>query len=101
MSAFLEGFMMFCFSLSWPPSIYTSWTSRKNDGKSIAFLYIVLIGDVAGLTAKILMKQWGLFLVYGLTTLLVAVDLMIYYRNKALEKSSARHAKGIDRQGGV
>lgn len=88
LSEFLEGFMMFCFALSWPASIYTSWKTKKNDGKSIVFLYLVWIGDVAGLIAKIIAGQVGLCYIYAQNTLLVSIDMMLYYRNRRLEKQS-------------
>ena len=86
MSSFLEGFMMVCFALSWPASIFKSWTSKSNNGKSLTFLLFILMGDIAGVTAKLLACQIGLFFVYCMNTTLVAVDVMLFLRNQRLER---------------
>ena len=36
-SHLLEALMILCFGLSWPLSIYKSWTSRTAKGKSLYF----------------------------------------------------------------
>ena len=85
MSSFLEGFMMVCFALSWPASIWRSWKAKSNSGKSLLFLLLILLGDIAGVLAKLLANQTGLFCVYCMNTTLVATDVAIYYRNHRLE----------------
>ena len=47
-----EVIMLACFGAAWPASIYKSYTSRRNTGKSIMFLCIVLIGYIAGIIHK-------------------------------------------------
>lgn len=86
MSNFLEGFMMVCFALSWPASIWRSWKAGSNSGKSLLFLLLILVGDIAGVSAKLLDKQTGLFCVYCMNTTLVATDVAIYCRNHRLEE---------------
>ena len=39
-----EIIMLVCFGAAWPFSIYRSYKSRENSGKSIAFLIVVFIG---------------------------------------------------------
>lgn len=45
-----EAIMLICFGTAWPFSIYKSWKSRACAGKSVIFLYIVLVGYAAGIT---------------------------------------------------
>jgi hypothetical protein len=39
-----EAFMRVCFGAAWPFSIYKSYKSRINKGKSLGFLIVVIIG---------------------------------------------------------
>jgi hypothetical protein len=39
-----EAIMLIYFGSAWPFSIYKSYTSRENTGKSIIFLLIVFVG---------------------------------------------------------
>ena len=43
-SHLLEALMILCFGLSWPLSIYKSWTSRTAKGKSLYFEVFIWIG---------------------------------------------------------
>ena len=81
MSVF-EIVMLLCFGAAWPVSIYKSWTSRTNGGKSVIFLYIVLLGYAAGVLHKIYFSPDNVILLYIFNGLMVSADIMIYYRNK-------------------
>ncbi len=76
--------MLLCFGVAWPFSIYKSYTSRKNTGKSIVFLFIILIGYVAGFTHKIIYNFDFVSYLYILNGLMVFIDILLYYRNKYL-----------------
>lgn len=84
-----EAVMLICFGLAWPVSIYKSWTSRTCAGKSVIFLYIVLIGYAAGVTHKLLYSRDWVIALYILNGLMVVVDILLYYRNLWLTRSSA------------
>jgi hypothetical protein len=86
MSVF-EAVMMICFGAAWPVSIYKSWTSRTCAGKSIVFLYIVLIGYAAGLTHKLLYSRDWVIALYVLNGLMVIIDIFLYYRNLQFQKT--------------
>jgi hypothetical protein len=87
MSVF-EAVMMICFGAAWPVSIYKSWTSRTCAGKSIVFLYIVLVGYAAGLTHKLLYSRDWVIILYALNGLMVIIDILLYYRNLRLWKNA-------------
>jgi hypothetical protein len=87
MSVF-EAVMMICFGAAWPVSIYKSWVSRTCAGKSVIFLYIVLIGYAAGLTHKLLYSRDWVIILYILNGLMVLVDILLYYRNLRLWKNA-------------
>ena len=87
LSNILETVMLLCFAAAWPASIYTSWTSRTRKGKSLSFMFIVLVGYAAGI-AKVLAGSGPIYMLipYTLNTALVLCDLMLYYRNYRIDE---------------
>ena len=81
-----EIIMLLCFGAAWPFSIYKSYTSRKNAGKSIIFLFIVLLGYAAGITHKILHNFDFVIYLYLLNGLMVIADIALYWRNTLINK---------------
>lgn len=79
-----EAIMLICFGAAWPLSIYKSYTSRDNSGKSISFLYIILIGYIAGIIHKLFFNYDLIIYLYILNFLMVVADIILYYRNKGL-----------------
>lgn len=79
-----EVIMLVCFGAAWPVSIYKSYTSRKTEGKSVAFLYIVVIGYLSGVIHKLLYNFDMVIFLYMLNAIMVSVDILLYYRNKRL-----------------
>ncbi len=80
-----EILMLICFGASWPFSIHKSWTSRKTGGKSVQFLYLVIIGYLFGIVHKLIYKPDMVVFLYALNALMVSADVALYYRNKRLE----------------
>lgn len=88
-----EIIMLVCFGLAWPVSIYKSYTSRETKGKSVIFLFVVIIGYISGITHKLLYsRDWVVFL-YILNLLMVTTDVLIYYRNVRLAARSGSKGK--------
>lgn len=87
-----EAVMLLCFGAAWPFSIAKSWRSRSSKGKSVIFLYIILVGYAAGILNKLTQGQSRdpvLFL-YALNALMVSLDAALYFRNRRID--SARGA---------
>ncbi|MDR2780281.1 MAG: hypothetical protein LBB28_04065 [Synergistaceae bacterium] len=84
----LETVMILCFGAAWPASIIKSWRSRTAKGKSIFFLLIVLTGYCAGIAKVLVSEGTGGFLLlpYGLNTVMVAADTVIYFRNVSIDR---------------
>jgi hypothetical protein len=76
--------MLLCFGAAWPVSIYKSYTSRTTAGKSVVFLFIVLAGYAAGIVHKLLHSRDAVIWFYILNSVLVAVDILVYFRNRLL-----------------
>jgi lipopolysaccharide export LptBFGC system permease protein LptF len=76
-----EIIMLVCFGSAWPFSIYKSYRSGTNKGKSLFFLIVILVGYVSGVLHKLLYNFDLVIWLYALNGLLVSVDLLLYWRN--------------------
>ncbi|MEJ5284899.1 MAG: hypothetical protein ACP5Q5_09205 [Brevinematia bacterium] len=83
-----EVIMLICFGFAWPFSIVKSYKSRSTKGKSAIFLFIILIGYISGIIHKILYSKDFVIFFYVLNFFMVLIDLIIFFRNKMLEKLS-------------
>lgn len=83
-----EAIMLLCFGAAWPASIYKSYTSRSTKGKSVLFLAILCAGYVSGILNKVLYfpGDWLVWL-YALNLCMISTDLLLYFRNRRLEKA--------------
>jgi len=81
MSIFEIG-MLLCFGLAWPFSIYRSYVSKQNTGKSLSFLFILLLGYILGIFHKIFYNFDLVIYLYILNSILVSIDILLFYRNK-------------------
>lgn len=82
-----ESVMLICFGLSWPISVYKSYTSGSTKGKSVWFTFAIIIGYIAGILGKITGGNVNYVLVLYLINLaFVLVDLGLYFRNRKREK---------------
>ena len=87
MPELLETVMMILFGLSWPMNIIRSVRSRTAKGKSIWFLFFIILGYLAGIAAKIVAGNitYVLFF-YVLNILMVSTDVVLYFRNRRLDR---------------
>lgn len=82
-----ETIMVVCFGLSWPLSIIRSVKSRSTKGKSLLFMCFIATGYLAGIISKIMTSTFNLaFFFYFPNVIMVATDILLYFRNKKLEK---------------
>lgn len=87
MAQIFEAIMVICFGLSWPISIMKSVRSRTAKGKSILFMFLILIGYVFGIVSKIAMdKLTYVFIFYVINFFMVFTDICICFRNRKLDK---------------
>lgn len=85
MSAFLEACMVISFGVSWPMSIYKSYRSRTARGKSLFFLLFILFGYGCGIASKLVSsKITYVFVFYVSNFIMVAVDIVLYFRNRRI-----------------
>ena len=87
----LESIMLICFGISWPVSVYKSWTSKTTQGKSLVFMFAIIVGYIAGIFGKILSGQINYVLaLYILNLFFVCTDLVLYFVNKKRERHAAQ-----------
>ncbi|MGI6686301.1 MAG: hypothetical protein ACOX47_12675 [Bacillota bacterium] len=91
-----EIIMLLCFGAAWPFSIIKSYKSRVNHGKSVVFLFIIVIGYLSGIVHKLIYSYDGVIFLYILNSLMVSIDIALYYRNKRLMKKEALILKSKD-----
>ncbi|NSW89427.1 MAG: hypothetical protein HPY74_01895 [Firmicutes bacterium] len=81
-----ESIMLICFGAAWPFSIYKSYKSRKNAGKSIVFLFVILTGYIAGILHKFIYSYDAVIFLYILNSIMVVTDVALYYRNRRISR---------------
>ncbi len=87
MSEILECMMLLCFGFSWPLNVYRNYRSCSTKGMSLIFILLIIVGYVAGITAKIITRNFSyVLIVYFFNLAVVSLNVFIYFRNKKLEK---------------
>ena len=94
----LEIVMILSFGASWPMNIIKSYRARTTKGKSLSFLCLILFGYVAGICSKFtneaymanFASKWYVLFFYFLNFVMVSLDLILYFRNKKLDKLAAK-----------
>lgn len=96
MSEILETVMLVSFGFSWPMNVIKSYKARTTKGKSLAFLLLIIFGYIAGITSKFLndaymsqiSNKWYVLFFYCLNLTMVTADLVLYFRNKRIDKNN-------------
>jgi len=91
MSIFEIG-MLICFGAAWPFSIWKSYRSRRNHGKSALFLIVVFLGYASGTCHKFFYAMDGVVILYILNGIMVAIDLGLYIRNRRFTREDEPRA---------
>ena len=94
MAEILEIIMIVSFGASWPLNVMKSYRARTTKGKSLAFLFLIFFGYIAGITSKLVneaymasfSQKWYVLFFYVLNFIMVGADLLMYVRNSKLDK---------------
>lgn len=91
MSELFEILMVVSFGVSWPVNVVKSYRSRTAKGKSLGFLLLIFVGYIFGIIAKVLAPsfKWYVLFFYVLNLIMVGLDLILYIRNKSLDRIKA------------
>ena len=89
MTNFLEAFMLICFGLSWPLSLYKKIKAKTAKSMSLQFTLLNITGYIAGITAKIVNNNFNYVLViYILNLIIVSANIVVYFINLRYDKRS-------------
>ena len=90
MTEILEAIMLVCFGLSWPISLIRNIQQKTAAGMNIYFILLIILGYLAGITAKLISHQFTYVLAfYILNLLIVSGNVPVYFRNKRYDKMQA------------
>ena len=94
MAELFELLMMLSFGASWPISLLKSYRSRTAKGKSVVFSYLIIIGYACGIISKLVKGNITYVIAFYILNLcMVAMDVVLYYRNRKLDAQAARSAE--------
>lgn len=96
MAEIMEVVMIVSFGASWPLNVLKSYRARTTKGKSIAFLLLIFFGYIAGIISKLINpaymatigSKWYVLFFYVLNFIMVGADLIMYARNRKLDKKN-------------
>ncbi len=97
MAEILEVIMVVSFGASWPFNVIKSYKARTTRGKSLLFLCLIFFGYIVGIASKLVneaymadfVSKWYVMFFYCLNLIMVGADLLIYVRNKRIDKSNS------------
>ena len=92
----LEALMVLCFGLSWPLNVVKAYRAGTTKGTSLPFILLIITGYVAIIIGKIVLNEFTFwldilkFVLYIVNLCMVSTDLILYYRNKRIEKAETK-----------
>lgn len=102
MSSIFETAMLVCFGFSWPLNVIKAYRARTAKGTSLAFILLIITGYIAGITAKLLNSQRNYVLVvYFLNLAIVMINLLVYFRNRSLDRRTETMVKSTEQNDSV
>lgn len=94
MAQVLEITMLICFGCSWPFNIIKSLRSRTAKGRSVGFMYMIMLGYLCGIASKFAAGNVTYVVAfYVLDLILVSIDCTLYWRNRRLDAQAERDEK--------
>lgn len=96
MAELFEIIMIVSFGASWPMNVLKSYKAKTTKGKSLGFLCLIFFGYIAGIISKLINEtymatfgqKWYVLFFYVLNLIMVGMDLILYFRNKQLDKKA-------------
>ncbi len=90
MAELFEIFMIVLFGASWPMNVIKSFKARTTKGKSLVFLILIFVGYMFGIAGKLIAGnfKWYVLFFYLLNSVMVGIDIILYFRNLALDKKA-------------
>ena len=90
MTNFLEAAMLICFGLSWPLSLMKNIKAKSAENMSLQFILLIIVGYIAGITAKIASHNINyVLIVYFINLIIVSANIVVYFINKKHDATRA------------
>ena len=87
MATILESVMLICFGCSWPMSLMTNIRAKSAKGMNLWFYVTILVGYLAGITAKLVAHNITYVLaIYIINLIFVFSNIVVYFRNRKFDK---------------
>lgn len=99
MADVFEALMVICFGISWPINISKAWKARTAKSTSVLFYFFIWLGYIFVIIAKAIKLQNGIstpiyvWFFYVLNTIMVTCGILIYFRNKLLDRKAEKQAQ--------
>ena len=91
-SPILETIMLVCFGFSWPMNLIKAYKARTAKSTSLPFILLIITGYIAGICAKLASGNPNYVLIaYLLNLAIVSLNLVVYFRNVALDKKANKN----------
>ena len=100
MADFFEVLMVVLFGCSWPMNIHRAWIARTAKSTSLLFYLFIFVGYLFGLVSKAIKLQNGVstpfyvWFFYTLNTCMVFVGILVYLRNRVLDRRAEEASSG-------
>ena len=90
MAEIFEILMIVLFGASWPMNVIKSIKSKTTKGKSLLFLILIFTGYIFGIAGKLIAGnfKWYVLFFYVLNAVMVATDMVLYFRNLSIDKKN-------------
>jgi hypothetical protein len=87
MASGFEILMLICFGVSWPLALVKNIRAKTANGMHLLFICLIVIGYIAGITAKILNNIYGIvFIAYIVNLVIVSLNIPVYFLNKRYDR---------------
>ncbi len=85
-ASILETVMLICFGFSWPINLVKAYRAKTAKGTSLIFIILIIVGYIAGVSAKFINGQLNYVLVmYFVNIFFVVLNLIVYFKNLSLD----------------
>ena len=99
MAELLESTMLICFGLSWPMNLTKNIKAKSAKNMSLQFILLIIIGYIAGISAKLYNHRFNYVLaVYLLNLIVVSANVVVYFINRRYDRQSATTNEKLARQ---
>jgi hypothetical protein len=89
MGSILETVMLICFGFSWPLNVMKAYKAKTAKGTSLPFILLIIMGYIAGISAKMISGQVNYVLIaYLINLAIVSMNVLVYFRNVTLDRKS-------------